>query len=72
MSNEPVFRCPVCRAPQTLRACCRRCQADLALVVRAYRRVEFLKRQHELAQARSDHEQAADVLAELRWLKPSC
>lgn len=35
MSDESAFRCPVCRAVQTLRETCRRCQADLRLVMRS-------------------------------------
>ena len=39
---ESNFRCPVCRASQSLQNKCRRCQADLSLVVLAYQRVNYL------------------------------
>ena len=39
---ESNFRCPVCRASQTLQNKCRRCKADLSLVVLAHQRVNYL------------------------------
>ncbi len=71
MSDEPSFRCPVCRATQTLRETCRRCQADLSLVVRAHRRLAYLKHLHAQTLANSDLESAEQFVAELRWLAPS-
>ncbi len=53
MEAESNFRCPVCRAGQPLQNECRRCQADLSLVVLAHRRVDHLRallnRQAELS-----------------------
>lgn len=69
MSDEPSFRCPVCRATQTLRDVCRRCEADLSLVARAHRRLAWLKQ--SLAQAEGDSAQLRRLKAELRWLAPS-
>ncbi|MCO6453937.1 MAG: hypothetical protein J5I93_01370 [Pirellulaceae bacterium] len=42
--NEQRLRCPACRAAQPWQDCCRRCQADLSLLVRAlrYRRDQWL------------------------------
>ncbi len=71
MSDEPDFRCPVCRAAQTLRETCRRCQADLSLVVRAHRRLAYLKQQRAHSLANGDHKSAETLAAELRWLSPS-
>ncbi len=70
MSDDFVFQCPVCRARQTLRDTCRRCKADLRLVVQAYRRVDYLRAQHEAALAKGDHKRAQALSAELAWLLP--
>lgn len=37
------FRCPVCRARQELSRECRRCKADLELVYRIRKRLEFVQ-----------------------------
>lgn len=71
MSDEPPFRCPVCRASQPLGETCRRCQADLGLLVRALRRLAYLKRERAEALARGDRERAQRLDDELRWLAPS-
>jgi hypothetical protein len=69
MSDEPSFRCPVCRASQDLRDVCRRCQADLSLVVRAHRRLAWLRQ--SLAEAGDDVARVQRIEAELRWLAPN-
>ena len=71
MSDEPNFRCPVCRASQTLREICRRCEADLSLVVRAHRRLAYLKHRHAQALANGDQKAQQQMKAELRWLAPT-
>jgi hypothetical protein len=71
MFDDPGFRCPVCRAAQTLRETCRRCQADLRLVALAHRRLAHLKRQRAQAQASGDYERELRLAAELQWLAPS-
>jgi len=71
MSDETPFRCPVCRATQTLRETCRRCQADLRLVVRAHHRLAYLKQLHDEAQARGDSDHARRLATELHWLAPN-
>jgi hypothetical protein len=71
MSAEPTFRCPVCRASQPLRETCRRCQADLSLVVRAHRRLTHLKGLQAETLASGDGERAQEIKTELRWLAPS-
>ena len=43
--EETNFRCPVCRARQVLAEECRRCKADLKLVYRARKRLEYLNQQ---------------------------
>ena len=70
MSAEPAFRCPVCRAAQPLQENCRRCQADLRLVVCAQRRLAYVKAQREQALARGDNERESQLAAELQWLAP--
>lgn len=70
MSADRDFRCPVCRAAQALRETCRRCEADLSLVVRAHRRLADVKRQLEQARASGHSERARQLAAELRWLAP--
>lgn len=70
MSAEAEFRCPVCRAAQTLREVCRRCQADLSLVVRAHHRLAYLQEQRAHARASGDQERERQVAAELHWLAP--
>lgn len=71
MSDDTAFRCPVCRAAQTLRETCRRCQADLRLVARAQRRAAYLRREREQAQMRGDRQRARLLAAELHWLAPT-
>ena len=70
MSDDVPFRCPVCRASQTLQQTCRRCQADLSLVVRVHRRLEYVKRRQAEFLAQGDLAQARQFAAELRWLAP--
>ncbi len=70
MSNDPSFQCPVCRARQTLRDTCRRCTADLRLVVRAHRRVAHLVAQRQRAQAEGDWLREQAVAVELSLLAP--
>jgi hypothetical protein len=71
MSDETDFRCPVCRAAQALRETCRRCQADLSLVVRARRRLGYLRQQQAQALSTDDDKREQQLAAELRWLAPS-
>jgi hypothetical protein len=71
MSAESTFRCPVCRASQTLREKCRRCHADLSLVVRARRRLAHLIALRGEAHSRGDDAQSRDIETELRWLTSS-
>lgn len=39
------FQCPACRARQSLQNECRRCSADLSLLVAAHHRITFLQKQ---------------------------
>ncbi len=71
MSDDPAFRCPVCRASQVLSDTCRRCRADLNLVARAYRRLDYLKRERDAARSRGDHEGEQLFFEELQWFAPS-
>lgn len=71
MSDDPPFRCPVCRASQSLGETCRRCQADLRLVSRAHRRLAYVKHARAEALSRGDYESEKRLADELRWLAPS-
>lgn len=71
MSTEAAFRCPVCRASQTASDTCRRCQADLSLVMRAYRRLAWVKQEKDKAGSRGDSQSEQLLADELRWLAPS-
>ena len=70
MSDEPAFRCPVCRANQSLRETCRRCGADLRLIVRSRRRLDYLLSERDKARAAGDREREEQIIRELRWLSP--
>jgi hypothetical protein len=70
MSADASFRCPVCRASQTLRETCRRCQADLRLVVGVRRRIDYLVGAREQARDNGDSQRERIVTEELRWLAP--
>ncbi|MGE0756649.1 MAG: hypothetical protein AB7O38_06500 [Pirellulaceae bacterium] len=70
MSSDASFRCPVCRATQSLRETCRRCRADLRLVVRATRRLAYVQQARELARAGGNNQLAESLTTELRWLAP--
>lgn len=70
MSADPDFRCPVCRAVQTVRETCRRCRADLHLVLRAHQRLAFVKQGLEQARADGDATLEQEFAAELQWLAP--
>jgi primosomal protein N' len=70
MSSDLTLRCPVCRATQTIRDQCRRCQADLSLVARAHRRVAYLMAERERARAAGDRWREQSLLQELDQLVP--
>ncbi|REJ82072.1 MAG: hypothetical protein DWQ34_08075 [Planctomycetota bacterium] len=70
MSSESEFRCPVCRARQSLRDECRRCAADLRLVARARRRAAWLKAQLHRARANGDSHHERTLATELHRLDP--
>jgi hypothetical protein len=63
--------CPVCRAKQTPQVTCRRCSADLSLLVQARRSQQLALAQAERAWAVGDSAKAQQLEAYLRWLKPS-
>ncbi len=71
MSADPAFRCPVCRARQPLNQTCRRCQADLSLVVRSHRRLNYLIAQRDEARANGNREREETITEEIRWLLPA-
>jgi hypothetical protein len=72
MSADLTFRCPACRARQTLREQCRRCKADLGLVARAHRRVAYLVNEQHQARLCGERERERIISAELLWLAPAC
>lgn len=65
------FACPVCRAKQTAQPECRRCNADLALYLKALRSVEESRQQLEMANVQGDSELAEQASAYMRWLTRS-
>ena len=71
MSDELSFRCPVCRASQALNEECRRCQADLSLVVRAHRRLLYVNQRLREAIESGDQDRERSLQDELRWLAPA-
>ena len=69
--DESNFRCPACRARQPLQNRCRRCQADLSLVVLAHQRLNYLLT--VLDQAVDPHAPQIQLLrSELKLLAPRC
>jgi len=63
--------CPVCRAKQPPQVTCRRCSADLSLLVKVRRSQQLALAQAERAWAVRDSAKAQQLEAYLRWLKPS-
>ncbi len=70
MSSDAKFRCPVCRAQQPLQDDCRRCQADLRLVVRAHRRIAYLVDLQRQQGQSPDPQTSQTIRNELRLLAP--
>lgn len=70
MSNEHDFQCPACRARQTIRDQCRRCQADLGLLARIYRRMAYLLDQRGRVMNQGDTLSKQWIDEELELLKP--
>jgi len=56
-SQNPEFRCPACRARQPRQNQCRRCGADLSLLVRIHNRIDYL-----LADPSDTHQRELAVL----------
>lgn len=71
MSADPRFRCPVCRASQPLQVTCRRCGADLQLVVRAHHRLAYIQEQLANSESGNNHERLQQLKNELHWLSPT-
>ncbi len=67
-SND--FRCPACRARQPLQPVCRRCDADLSLLVRAIEHSAALVARHEQARAQADHHLMETTAQQLALLSP--
>ena len=74
LDSSPVekqsLRCPACRALQQRQDQCRRCRADLSLVVRAYDRLLFLQHRYQQSLQLGEAKQSARLLAEIRQLHP--
>ena len=73
-SDDHELRCPVCRAAQTPRPQCRRCGADLGLLVRALDAIRKTQQQLEQACQSGDVWQQRNQQEYLVWLtgmKPS-
>ena len=63
--------CPVCRAKQECQATCRRCAADLSLLVKATRSQRLAEAQVREAREFGDQAEVARLEAYLHWLRPS-
>ncbi len=63
-----AFSCPACRAKQPLQPACRRCQADLSLLVAATQRAIYLERELSQDGLTEDHKQR--LQRELKLLAP--
>ena len=70
MSNESVFRCPVCRAKQPLQSQCRRCRADLRLVVRAHQCAARMRDDYERALRLDDRRMVQHIRQQLLLVAP--
>lgn len=66
--EPPSFRCPVCRAKQSLQDQCRRCHADLSLLVKVKRRVAYLVASRQAAKQAGDLAAAEHLHRELQRL----
>jgi hypothetical protein len=69
--SEPAdseLRCPVCRAAQTPQPQCRRCGADLALLVHALDAIRDAQQQLEQARRSGDVLQQRRLQQYLDWL----
>ncbi len=64
------FRCPACRAKQRPQDACRRCGADLKLLLRAIRHLDRLRARLADAIERADHETERATRAEIRRFAP--
>ncbi len=63
--------CPVCRAKQACQATCRRCSADLRLLVKAIQSEHVAEAKVRAARAAGDHAEVTRLEAYRHWLKPS-
>lgn len=70
MTNENELACPVCRAKQAYQTECRRCGADLTLLIKALRSAQAAQRQLEQS-LRAGYANSEVALKYLRWLSPS-
>lgn len=65
------IRCPACRASQKRQDQCRRCGADLRLLVRIRQHLDWLQHRY-LQSLQTNHPwQAAALLAEIRQIDPT-
>jgi hypothetical protein len=70
MPDEITITCPVCRANQPAQPTCRRCRADLTLLVKAVRSLHRARQDYDEAQRAGDSQRAARTLQYLKWLNP--
>ena len=69
-NSSEEFRCPVCKARQTLQPECRRCHADLSLVVKAHQRADHLYAALKEARQERDFSRQHQLTKELRLFAP--
>ena len=68
-SDGQTLRCPVCHARQPFQHQCRRCGADLTLLVKAKRRVAYLIDQRDAADQAHDQIRVDRLQKELQQLQ---
>ncbi len=69
-SIEHELTCVVCRARQPLQSPCRRCGADLELVIKALRSLEIAQQRLHEARTNQNESQRETANRYLAWLQP--
>ncbi len=62
------FRCPVCRARQSPQTQCRRCGADLTMLLHALASLHAAQQELEEARSLNDHSREHQQQRYLNWL----
>lgn len=68
MSKSNPLQCPACRARQPLQDRCRRCAADMTLLVKIRRRIDWLNEQRDQALRSGQADRVQEISKELKLL----